>query len=91
MATGFFKFGDLESGATMTVNVRFRLLDVVQDDASARTVPVPGGRALLLLRREGRDFPQGAVQGNSAGRRAGRAQEEEAFLVHPLTLMMLEA
>jgi hypothetical protein len=47
MCTGRFVFGDVDSGATMTLNVRPS--DAVQDHADCRQVQISGRRAVLLL------------------------------------------
>ena len=48
MTTGFFKFGDLDSGATMTLRVIFCFTSV-QNDANPRPVQISSWRAILLL------------------------------------------
>lgn len=80
MATGHFKFGDVESGATMTLKVS-HAMSVVQDHARPRQIQIPDWGALLLLRPEGGDHAQRPVQ---VGRACGlkRVSEDRQALPH---------
>lgn len=62
MAHGHFKFGDVESGATMTLKVSSKA-SLDQDHASSRQIQVPDRRTILLLRPTRINQSQRCIQG----------------------------